>query len=159
MQTHTIHHYEDQPELIRWIPGGLLNRFCTLHPEWIRDEGAFEESEKVTTFKLFVDGEEHVVEYRIYQSLETFKTDFEGMGRPGDIALADLMNKDAQPVGKEVYFFMTERLGSPDAVYVLTAFPDQVTFGVSASHIVPKPVNARALADLLIGKLAIGEAS
>jgi hypothetical protein len=160
MPIHTIHHYEDQPELLRWIPGNLFNRFWSLHPDWIKGGGSFQEKQKwLTTFALLVDGQEHVIEYRLYKSFQNFEDYFSGAAKSGDIALADVMDKDAQPRGLEVYRRMVETLGSSAAVYLLTAFPKEVKISVPVGHILPKPVDASMVAELLFDKLAIGKTS
>jgi hypothetical protein len=157
MPIHTIHHYEDQPEMLRWIPSTLLNQFWMQHPEWIQGEGYFTDGQELTTFKLFVDGEEHLIEFRRYQNLQYFNDEFPKNAKPGDIALVDLMENGTDPRGMEAYRWIVEALGSDDAVYLLTAFPKEVTISVPAGHILSKPVHAVTLANLLIAKLAIGK--
>lgn len=152
-RVHTIHHFEDEPELLRWIPGVLFNRYWSRFQDWVLNEGNFQEHEGATTFELQVGGDVHVVEYRVYTSLAEFEQNFRP--KTQDVALIDVM-ASGEPRGLDVYQKVIQTLDA-DAVYLVTSFPSAVTITVSPRHILPKPLDVTELADLLIDRLAIGE--
>lgn len=155
---HTIHHYEDEPELLRWIPGVLFNRFWSRFPQWVQDEGAYEEHDETrTTFALEQDATKHVIEYRLYKRLDDFNRQFAENAKVADVALIDVMDKGNRPNGLAVYRDVVKKL-RPQNVYLLTSFPSTVTISVPEGHILAKPVDATTLADLLIECLGIGPA-
>lgn len=149
---HTIHHYEDEPALLRWIPGVLFNRFWSRFPSWIRNDGNYQEDVGLTSFELHVNGDTHLVEYRLYNG----EAEFKNMFKPGqsDVALIDVMD-NGRPLGLQVYTEVVKTLHA-EAVYLLTSFPDKVNLNVPSGHILPKPIDVTELAELLIDRLAIG---
>lgn len=154
MNLRSIHHFEDEPEFVKWIPGALLNYYWRHHPSWIENEASFtEEDEHLTSFSLRVNGTEWRIQYRLYTDLEDFNTRFKG--EQNDVALIDLMNAGEYP-GVEVYQTAIAALGS-ESVYFLTAFPGAVKEKVQLSddYVFPKPVDVAELVSLLIRKLAV----
>lgn len=152
-KAHTIHHFEDEPELLRWIPSVLFNRYWSRFHDWVRNEGNFQEQEGSSTFELHVGGEVHIVEYRVYTSLSEFEQNFRPKAQ--DVALIDVM-ESGEPRGLDVYQRVIKTLDA-DAVYLVTSFPNTVTIPIPPRHILPKPLDVTELADLLIDRLAIGD--
>ena len=156
MNVRTIHHFEDEPELVKWIPGTLLNLYWRDHPDWITHEGNFvEHDERLTTFQLNPNGTLWTLRYQIYTDQHEFRGNFKG--EPSDIVLVDLMNAGATP-GFQVYQEAVQALG-PAYVYFLTAFPGEVKAQyntLSDDYVLSKPVDVPDLTRLLIRKLAIG---
>lgn len=156
MIVRTIHHFEDEPELVRFIPGSLLNHFWRRHPEWIVEEGRFQELEdgRLTTFDLEVRGTPCTVAYRIYPTIQAFESDFFRYAKVGDIALVDLMDAVQQPAGLHVYKRAVKILGE-GAVYFLTAFPGQARRAGNKIQVLVKPVEVTELTRILADGLAI----
>lgn len=154
MIVRTIHHFEDEPELVKWIPGALLNSYWKQHPEWIVNEGNFaEQDDRLTSFELHVNTMAWKIEYRLYTDLDDFNARFHGV--LADIALIDLMNAGEFP-GLEVYEKAAAVLGT-SAVYFLTAFPGVVKARGQFldEFVLSKPVDVADLAALLIRKLGV----
>jgi hypothetical protein len=152
--THTIHHYEDEPEMLRWVPGVLLNRYWSRFPQWIADEGRYKDHpDGRTTFELHVNGSVHEIEYRIYKDLSEFNRDFHG--KHSDVALIDVMDKGNQPLGLQVYQTVIGVLDK-SSVFLLTSFPSLVNIEVLDGHVLSKPIDATELADHLMSTLRIG---
>ncbi len=154
MNVRSIHHFEDEPEFIKWIPGALLNLYWRLHPEWIVDQANFqEEDEHLTSFELKVNGTPWKIQYRFYTDVAEFKAKFEASDK--DVALIDLMNAGQFP-GLEVYEMASEALGQP-SVYFLTAFPGEVQTRnpLPAEFVLSKPVDVAELVALLVRKLDV----
>lgn len=107
---HTIHHYEDEPELLRWIPSVLLNRFWSRFPDWIRNEGNFaEHDDNRTTFELTLNGQTHLIEYRLYNGVKEFERHFTKL-RAQDVALIDVMEGGINAHGLHVYAKAIQKL-------------------------------------------------
>lgn len=159
MIKHTIHHYEDEPELLKWIPGVLFNSYCLHYHDCVKDGGNYREHEdetRSTTFELTVDGQRHLVEYRVYNGIDEFREQFRPA--PGDLALIDLMEGGVEPVGREAYQMAVDALGPDAPVYVLTAFAGAAD-DVPKERVLSKPIDDIALVDILVAGLAIGGAS
>lgn len=157
MIVRTIHHFEDEPELVRWIPGTLLNLYWRRNPHWIEDEGRFEErDDHLTTFQLNVNGTVWSIEYRVYTDVAAFEARFDEHAKEHDVALIDLMNAGQELPGLEVYQKAIQRLGKP-AVYFLTAFPGEVKKRglLPDEYVLPKPVDVAEVASLLMRKLGV----
>lgn len=156
----TIHHFEDEPELVRWIPSALLNRYWLNHPEWIVDEGKYAEDDEqlVTTFELAPSGKRCVITYRLYRTFADFDERFTTAVQADDVALVDLMGAASarEPIGLRVYEAAVAALGS-ESVFFLTAFPRELTTFIEDARVITKPPDASQLIDLLVEKLRVGE--
>lgn len=158
MNVRTIHHFEDEPELVHWVPGTLLNLYWRRHPDWIVEDGRFnDEDDRLTTFELHVDSSDWKVEYRLYQSPSEFAETFDEHAKPGDVVLVDLFDASMRvPLGVDVYKAAIGALGE-SAIYFLTAFPQRVQefLSVPEAQVLAKPIDAKELTNLLFQKLAI----
>ncbi len=157
MNVRTIHHFDDEPELVKWIPGSLLNLYWSRHPDWVTEEGQFiEHDDHLTTFELNVVGTSWLIEYRLYRDVAVFDEVFPNQAKERDVALVDLMDASQQLPGLDVYRKAAERLGKL-AVYFLTAFPGEVKRRrlLEDEYVLPKPVDVAELASLLFRKLDI----
>lgn len=156
MKTKTIHHFEDEPHEVRWIASSLLNRFWLHHPEWIVDEGDYEESEdpKGSSFRLTVNGEDYTIRHRIYDTVEAFEH-FESEVKPDDIVLLDLSTGGGVTPGIGFYDRALKKVAS-DCVYILTAIPNVAeAHQISSDHIFKKPPDPTKLLNVIIERLGL----
>jgi hypothetical protein len=158
MKTKTIHHFEDEPHEVRWIASTLLNRFWLHHPEWIVDEGQYEEIEepKSSSFRLKVSGQDIRIRHRIYDTVEEFDQ-FESEVTDDDIVLLDLSIGGGVTPGIGFYDRAIAQLPA-DRVYILTAIPHvAATRGIPSDHIFKKPPDPTRLVNIIIELLRILE--
>jgi hypothetical protein len=158
MNTKTIHHFEDEPHEVRWIASALLNRFWLHHPEWIIDEGHYEEIEepKASSFRLKVKGADYMIRHRVYDTVEAFDL-FESDVRPDDIVLLDLSTGGGVTPGIGFYDRAVTLLPA-DRVYILTAIPNVATaHEIPSDHIFKKPPDPTRLINVIIERLSIPE--
>ena len=159
----TIHHFEDEPELVQWIPGALLNRYWLEHPDWVRDNGEFHEDDEhqIVTFVVHPSNDEAVmIEYRVYRTRAEFDL-FGEIARADDIVLVDIMGESPEdgtfePYGLQVAA-LAERTVGRGSVFFLTAFPHRLLRDaeLDAARIIAKPPDADALMSLLVTHLAL----
>ena len=151
----TIHHFEDEPELVRWIPGSLLNLYWRRHPEWVANDGRYlEQDPQLTTFELNIGARRWQIEYRLYHDPEEFEEKLKEHAKPGDVALIDLMDAKQLPVGRKAFEIATAMLGEA-SVYFFTAFPKDMPADMKTDRVLPKPIDVTELVGLLAEKLAI----
>ena len=155
-----IHHFDDEPELIRWIPNTLYRRYRRHYRDWIVAPD-FSESDNGTTTRFMLhphgpNGVSWQLEYRFYRTTEDFDTNFRRLADVGDFALMDLMifNSDRQmvPHGRTRFDKAREVLGE-DHVYFLTAYPLELKPSIDDRYLIYKPPNAQRIVDLLIRNL------
>jgi len=157
----TIHHFEDEPEHVRWIAGTLLNRYWLSHAEWVKEEGRFDEADKPKSswFELEVGPDVYRILHRLYETPEEFRSSARGIQR-NDIVLLDLsMGRHAEMPGLALYKLAVQRVGVKRA-YVLSAFAHvALADGVPADQVIQKPPDPTLLINVIMDRLAIGEAS
>ena len=75
VKTITIHHFEDEPETMHWLPGALLNRYIVEKPEWIKEGGSYSEKddESEVNFQLNPPSGKINIKYKVYNEKKTFK--------------------------------------------------------------------------------------
>ncbi len=157
-----IHHFDDEPELIRWIPSTLYLRYRRRHRDWIR-QPEFTESQDgtVTTFTLHPTGVPWRIEYRFYRKTEEFDEIFPQLAVAGDFAFMDLMGFTPErrmvPQGRSRYEVAAGVLGK-QSVYFMTAFPqdEALKADIDERYLIHKPPDAQAVVDLIIEKLQVG---
>ena len=159
MKTRTIHHFEDEPEEVRWIAGALLNRFWLNHPDWIVEGGHFKEVDypKSASFCLKIGSarEDYVITHRLYSTSQEFQR--AGANLKGtDIVILDLLTGDRQLPGLTLYGHAVAKLGA-ERVYVLTALPQRaIAHGVPADHVFVKPVDPTTLINTIVEAFKLG---
>ncbi len=162
-RTITIHHFEDEPELVEWLPGLMLDRIWMDHPEWIRDNGRYSEdpSAGIAEFALVTSGEELVIRHRVYSTKLSFDRDCHP--QRGDLVLVDVMTiaKDGALTPEGLSLFQTAKgVVGLDGVYFITAYPGRIPVEVlrelHPEHVVSKPVDASALCDQLLRAVGLG---
>jgi hypothetical protein len=126
----TIHHFEDQPENMSWIPGTLLNAYWAAHPEWIKGDGNYQAKEdgSIVSFQLHPTLDESVtIRYRVYDSKGVFEDLYEPLR--GDIVLLDVMREQPtggfEPEGLDQLRDLLKR-DEGVAIYVVTAYPGKI---------------------------------
>lgn|GEM_PF-3537398 len=156
-----IHHLEDEPEGLRWIPGALLNHYWLNQPHWIREEGNFSEEDdgNLISFVLYVGPEPVRLEYRIYRNKAEFESKFPLFAQQGDFVLLDVLTEDPHgglvPDGLDVFSLAEKAVGSP-AIYYLSAYPRKVLSdsriqnALPEGHLLLKPVDANAVVQVLV---------
>ena len=156
-----IHHLEDEPEGLRWIPGTLLNYYWLNHPQWVRDEGEFSEEEEgqLISFALYAGSERVKVEYRIYRNKTEFERNFLTFAQKGDFVLLDVLTEDPNgglvPDGLDVFPLAEKAVGSA-AIYYLSAYTNKVLSdprmqnALPEGHLLLKPVDANAVVQILV---------
>lgn len=154
-----VHHFDDEPELIRWIPNTLYRRYRRHHRDWIVAPN-FEERDDRTTFTLHPHGPETQpwkIEYRFYSTTKDFDEHFEEQSQRGDFALMDLMVFNAErqmvPEGQSRFEKARAALGK-ERVYFLTAYPLELKQATpDEAYLIFKPPNAQRIVDLIIDNL------
>jgi hypothetical protein len=158
MTLRSIHHFEDEPELVRWIPGVLLKRYWLDNPDWTVDGGNYEEAEDEVLIRFRLRSvQPATIEYRVYRTEEEFRSQFDRRAKPGDVVLLDIMSESPVdgsqvPFGLAAYDLAVQAVGEKNVCF-LTAFPQQlVRKGV---RVVEKPPDADALITLIVSILRI----
>jgi hypothetical protein len=157
MMIKTIHHFEDEPELLHWIPGTLLNRYQSVRPRWVSDGGQFKEDEGVTSFVIDPGTGQYTVRYRVYERAEEFrKACDEDVIVPGDVVLLDVMDSNLIPAGFELHACAAQKVSYTNAFF-LTAFPlVAINHQIPEAMVISKPPDMNALIDLLVERLGLG---
>jgi len=148
MRRFMIHHLEDQPELMSWIPGSLLNWVLVDRPEWTDGADLVEDEEGNVCFRIAPNGDGCDVVYRVYESAELFQSRFPKTATAGDLVLLDVMVDSVEggvrPHDPTVYECAIRAVGAA-AVWVITAYrqgiPPQLTQQLSGHNILDKPVD------------------
>jgi hypothetical protein len=158
MNVKTIHHFEDQPEEMRWLASVLLNRYWLHHSSWIVNEGEYTESDepKQSSFKLRIGSETFVIRHRLYATTEEFMAALSTI-LDGDVVLVDLSRGSRTDLpGLALYDKVVANRGA-DGVYVLTAWSDLArAHDIPADHIVVKPPDPATLVTMIVDRFRIG---
>jgi hypothetical protein len=169
MTTRRIHHFEDEPYTMSWVPEAVLNSYWTEHPDWIQDDASYcvEPDGRSVRFVLHPKpGEPVAIEYRVYATKEEFAADFDRLARTGDVLLLDVMTIDPNgrinPSGLDLLEKARLKL-SLESIYFVTGYPRELFSNSSQAalrrlpqgHILAKPVDAGALVHELVKKMDI----
>lgn len=160
----TIHHFDDQPEFVRWICGALRNRYGMTSPEWLVPGGIDDTDEWESRFDLQIGSKTWTIAHRLYGTPEQFRAEFPGRARTGDVALIDLMvggeENTTEFAGAALYSEAIERLGA-DSVYFLTAYPRYLESLPEYRHaqVIIKPPDVTKLVGSIIAHLTLAETS
>ena len=160
----TIHHFEDEPESVRWILGTLLNTLWLKHPDGDFGDGAIHVSpdrkEHSFVFRRAQDSSSIQVRHLSYERLEVFQQQFPEEVKPHDLVLLDLMSisPEGHPVvhGVDSYMVAVKRI-LQNRILFLTSYasdiPDDIREHLEPKQIWHKPVNLTAFFETLIGFL------
>lgn len=158
----TIYHYEDEPETMKWLPGCLLNRYWSDHPDWTAEDVAYTESddEAEVMFQLNPPSGPVTIRYLVFADKDEFIADFKPTSR--DIVLLDVMamslDGEMKPYGPELYERARSAVGT-DRIYFLTGYPGQIPEEIRKTcppeHIVVKPPDAAMLCEELMRTLGV----
>jgi hypothetical protein len=127
-----IHHFEDEPENVVWIPKVLRNYYDRTHPDWIVprpieiDDSTDDDHYIATFFLRPTDAtNETAIQYHVYRTKELFR---DCSPAEGDLIILDIMNQnpdgDFTPDGLEL-LERFERLEGI-TVLILTGYPHRI---------------------------------
>ena len=157
----TVHHLDDEPEFVKWIPQFLRDRIYLTHRSWSVSEVV--PGDHTATFEISGPEGGTRVDYRIYTTLDAFLTDFVPAAAKDDFVFLDAMiddqGQELLPEGAKAYPVAAEHVGE-DRAWFVTAFPfELLNLGgkVRRDRILTKPVDGTALANRLMQWLGIGE--
>jgi hypothetical protein len=158
MTVKAIHHFEDQPEEMRWLASVLLNRYWLHHSEWIVNDGSFQESDypKQSSFKLRLGSETITILHRLYESAEDFMAALDSIAR-GDVVLLDVSRGSRTDLPGLLLYDAVVKIHDQEDVFVLTAWPDLARgHGIRSDHIIVKPPDPATLITMIVERFAIG---
>jgi len=159
----TIYHFDDEAELVSWVPDALFMRFEEEHPEWIDGEPTEEplETHLKVEFVLRSPGGSVRVRYLLYSDAAAFETEVQ-LG-PEDLVVLDLMGPgpdgNLEEKGLTLLDHAIQKGVQRDRIYLLTAYPHTLektlNDRVDRKQILVKPPDAEGLIRELVGKMKI----
>jgi hypothetical protein len=123
-----IHHIEDEPELVRWIPAVLHHRFFSMGAAGTENE--YCESAEQVVFGLIRQGVESQIVYRWHRSVHDFEMSLLRSRHARQIVIADMMiESDGGAFAN--WGWQALRLVVPyvhrDRRFILSAYPRAIT--------------------------------
>jgi hypothetical protein len=158
----TIHHFDDEPDTVDWIPDSLFNYYRLTHPSWTalsnfkspEDEAA----EQVSWSFSLSSPQPVIVKYHIYRRPKVFNENFRPESE--DIAFLDVITEmddgTLEPTGLDFYELACKKL-SPERVYILSGFPGTIReklHRLPIDHLIIKPPDASDIISILVERLS-----
>lgn len=158
----TIHHLEDEPEAVLWIPKLLRNYYWLTHRGWVRPEQISVDDPDggiyVATFKLYPAEPGITIRHRIYRTGDLFRSQCQPVD--GDIILLDVMkqkpNGDFIAEGLPLLDQFENRKGV--TVFVVTGYPLRIPDELRnrlKERLVVKPMDMVSFTRQLANRLGI----
>jgi len=155
-----IHHFEDEPQYVDWIPTCLFNRYMLEHPEWFGDGAHCERrpKDRCVAFTLSELSPPVTIEYRSYVDRDEFRERFPKLCLVGDILLLDVYVRSSRGLRADglmdAYEIARKKIGEDGSIYFMTAYPSILSEKLPAeAHMgktFPKPTDANEIVDLLV---------
>ncbi|MEO5335939.1 MAG: hypothetical protein H7841_03450 [Magnetospirillum sp. WYHS-4] len=141
-------HYEDEPEVVSWIPAALYDHYCAEDPSLLDDDDALREADDDLSADLTLEryGQKIRIGYRILEKTENFTMEVEKLDGAPALIILDLFRQTEngmEPVGINVLQGIKDR--PTHQIFFLTAYPqdlpDVVVQEIKSDNIFHKPVN------------------
>ena len=97
MKTRRIHHFEDEPDTMSWVPDALLNYYWAECPGWIEGDASYQVDPEGRFVRFILNpkpGAPVVIEYRVYATRGEFDAYFYQLVQGEDVLLLDVMTID-----------------------------------------------------------------
>ena len=155
-----VHHVDDEPDHIRWIPGAIMNRLLLTGMGSV-DTNSFYESENETSFVINTIASEVRLRYMFHVELAALKRALKASVAHRQVLIADLMlpSADGRFANDGLDALRLVGRAIPRARrFVLTAYPKAITRQVrrlvTPQSVFRKPVDVTVFVDAIIQSLA-----